>query len=353
MLSPGALTWGIYLKVKLWYYLTMNVFQVIMKMNFFPKTGIYKIFVPQRLVFEFGPKEGGPVERPQDKGKENREKDNKLRQEFKLGQHDVLDRDKLDKNYVSQISGSVDITSYSPEKKTDQFIQNDVLRPCERLYGLYLKNKGIFTQSALNYIEENLAAVKKIIDMKPGNNQAFEVAMKNCPQPYDAYGPDGVLNLLLAFNRVTEILKPGELDAMADSQAQQMLKIDLRKRATRSVEVSIFTPEITKPDISKIRGYDDSQKFLRPDGTMEVQYWNKAQWMSGPGSPPDVHGPEKELMVSLLIDPKKQMVTINKINERYPGSITVSIGEFDKQLIANPNYLKGNITNWSYSAVKS
>lgn len=303
------------------------------------------MFFPKRAVFQWyeGPAKYSTVgENTRDAVVKPKEKPPQ-RQYFALGEHQVLDRDKLPKDYVSQISGSVDINGFDHSKSPDRFFRDEVSKPSKLLIDLYTKNRRIFTPSALMFIEENIGALRELAMFQPQNKAQFDLCLGGyVGNQID--GPDGVLNLLLAFNRVVSKLKPNELVGMANPEAQQMLKIDLQKRATRSVEVSIFTPEITKPDISKFRPdlllETPPQKRLKPDGTLEVQYWvvgsKEYQYTNiRTGMLVKVPATPRRLVISFTINPKTQMVTITQYLKQQPSPpiVTVlSITELDRQL---------------------
>lgn len=292
-------------------------------LSFFPPNFLY----PERLIYERPPE--GPKGRPPEAQESKKEKPPSLHQEFALGEHDVLAADRLSRDYVSQISGSVDIHEYSRESKNETFYREEVTQPAALLLDLYTKNKAIFTDSTRMYIEENLAALRRLAVSGPNNYAKFTVALVGIPQSA-IYGPDGVLNLLLAFNRVVSKLQPSVLRSMGDPREQQLLRIDLRKRATRSVEVSLFTPEIKQPDISKVRldipgcmRGEPPQRRMKPDGTYEVTYFDK----NAPGTP----------AVVLHIDPRRQMVAVTWY-WRTAGPIRkdITIAEFDRRARTKP-----------------
>lgn len=149
-------------------------------------------FQYNRLIYEHGPPEGGPTPREKREVKQGTEK--KKRQEFALGEHEVLTQDKISRDYVTQISGSVDIVGYSEETKNDSFYRNEVVAPCELLLQLYAKNRMLFTDSARLYIEENLLILNAIANEKPRNHKTF-LALAGRFSKEQIYGPDGVLNL--------------------------------------------------------------------------------------------------------------------------------------------------------------
>lgn len=261
-------------------------------------------------------------------------KGKKERQDFALGEHEVLAPDRLNQDYVSQISGSVDFHKFARESKNNQFYKDEISKSAVLLLDLYTKNKPIFTDSALMYIEENLPTLLRLVASVPKSHAEFAKVVEGTSEN-DIYGPDGVLNLLLAFNRVVSKLQPNALHNMGDPREQQLLKIDLRKRATRSVEVSLFTPEIEHPDISKIkldipgcmRG-EPPQKRMKTDGTYEVTYFERTE----PGEKP-------KPAVILYIDLEKQTVKVTWY-DRPPGPFnTISIVEFDRRLKADPYFL--------------
>lgn len=249
-----------------------------------------------------------------------------------MGEHEVLAPDRLNQDYVSQISGSVDFHKFARESKNNQFYKDEISKSAVLLLDLYTKNKAIFTDSALMYIEENLSTLLRLVASGPKSHAEFTRAVEGISEN-DIYGPDGVLNLLLAFNRVVSKLQPNALHNMGDPREQQLLKIDLRKRATRSVEVSLFAPEIEHPDISKIKldvgDLELPQKRMKPDKTYEVAYFSQ-----------DDYG-ERELEVVLDIDSQKQTVRVTRYlqNKFNPTIFTMSIAEFDRRLNANPYFL--------------
>lgn len=285
---------------------------------------------PERLIYK-GPPEG-PKGRPTERQESKKERPLSAYQKFALGEHEVLAADRLSRDYVSQISGSVDIHEYSREKKNERFYQDEVTRPATLLLDLYTKNRAIFTESARMYIEENLAVLRRFAVSGPKNHAEFTAAVAGIPENA-VYGPDGVLNLLLAFNRVVSKLQPDALRGMADPREQQLLRIDLRKRATRSVEVSLFTPEIKQPDISKVRldipgcmRGEPPQKRMKPDGTYEVTYFDK----NTPGSP----------AVILHIDLRRQMVAVTWYwGTAGPIRKDITIAEFDRRVSTEPFFL--------------
>lgn len=295
-----------------------------------------------RLIYEHGPPEGGPAPREKREVKQGTEK--KKRQEFALGEHEVLTQDKVSRDYVTQISGSVDIVGYSEETKNEAFYRNEVVAPCELLLQLYGKNRMLFTDSARLYIEENLPMLNAIANEKPRNHKTF-LALAGRFSKEQIYGPDGVLNLLLAFNRVKSKLEAGTLTTMGNPIERQLFKIDLHKRRTRSVEVSLYRPEIKEPNIDLVKldipGLE-IVKLMKPDGTYEVQYWenNKAfTSLAGKTFPA-----KRDLAYTLQINPKTRTVIVTRY-WRSPGpqGIPLTFDQFNAKAKANSYFLHGLI----------
>ena len=262
-------------------------------------------------------------------------KEKKERQDFALGEHEVLAPDRLSQDYVSQISGSVDFHEFARESKNNKFYKDEISKSAVLLLDLYTKNKAIFTDSALMYIEENLSTLRRLAASVPKSHAEFAKVVEGTSENA-IYGPDGVLNLLLAFNRVVSKLQPNALLNMGDPREQQLLKIDLRKRATRSVEVSLFMPEITYPDISKIEldvpNLELPQKRMKTDGTYEVAYFSQTE------------DGERKLELILDIDPQKQTVRVTRYYWREKTNTVIgiiSIAEFDRRLSTKPYFLDG------------
>lgn len=294
-----------------------------------------------REIYKNGPPEGGPT--PRDKEKQKAEQSpEKRKQEFALGEHEVLTQDKVSKDYVTQISGSVDIVGYSKEVKSTAFYRTEVIAPCELLLRLYRQNRDLFTDSARAYIEENMPILTVISSEKPMDHKSF-LKLASRFSENQIYGPDGVLNLLLAFNRVGSKLEPGALTVMGDPRERQLFKIDLHKRRTRSVEVSLYRPEIKEPNIETVKldipGLE-TIKLMKPDGTYEVQYWenNKAfTALSG-----KVYPAQRNLAWTLQIDPKTRNVNITQY-WRSPGpkSVVLTFTQFDAKAKAHAYFLHG------------
>lgn len=288
------------------------------------------------IIYRDGPPEGGPAPRDEAKKKIEGKPEKKERQEFALGEHEVLTQDKISKDYVTQISGSVDMVSYSEEVKSEAFYRTEVIAPCELLLQLYGKNKALFTDSARAYIEENLPVLNAIASEKPTNHKAF-IKLANKFSKNQIYGPDGVLNLLLAFNRVSSKLESGALTVMGDPRERQLFKIDLHKRRTRSVEVSLYRPEIKEPNIEVIR-FDfagiETVKLMKPDGTYEVQYWVNSSASSK-------HPASRNLKFTLNIDPHTRMVSVTKYENAGPRVIPLTFAQFDTQAKSNAYFLHG------------
>ncbi|MEK7172179.1 MAG: hypothetical protein AAB739_04685, partial [Patescibacteria group bacterium] len=85
-------------------------------------------------------KEGEPTGSEVKTTREKRE-----RQDFALGEHEVLAPDKLSQDYVSQISGSVDFHEFARESKNNIFYRDEISKSAVLLLDLYTKNKSIFT----------------------------------------------------------------------------------------------------------------------------------------------------------------------------------------------------------------
>lgn len=258
-------------------------------------------------------------------------------QAFELGEHDVLPAERISRDYVSQISGSVDLVPYSEERKSDQFYQSEVNEPCRLLVNIYDRNENVFTGRAKVFIEENIVALYAIRDVSPRNHNEFSRLLERF-SPNQIYGPDGVLNLLLAFNRVRSKLVPQTLERMADPHAEQMLRIDLQKRGQRSVEVSLLSPEIREPNIQAVRldipGLE-TIKRMKPDGTYEVQYWeNHRAFGTSPAT--------RDLAWQLNINPHTRMVTVTRY-WRSPGPIQAifTFDQFDSEIRRNAYFLHG------------
>jgi hypothetical protein len=222
------------------------------------------------------------------------------KQFFELGRHDVLTADKISKDYVSKITGSVDLVKYSSEAKNPAFYA-EINNTCDVLLSIYAYNKHVYLNDAVSFINANMPLLKTLKDKKPLNHEDFLKALSSFDNE-QIYGPDGVLNLLLAFNRVLSKLEPGTLKIMSEDYVQnQTLRIDLQKRNTRSVTVEPLVPKIDEPYIpdyiSDIQGLETPpEKRVKPDGTFEVTYWKK-----------DSSG-NREIVVFLNINPNTKEV---------------------------------------------
>lgn len=288
----------------------------------------------ERGIYKNGPPEGGPA--PRDKEKQKAEQNpEKKRQEFALGEHEVLTRDKVSKDYVTQISGSVDIVDYSEEVKSKAFYRTEVVAPCELLLRLYRQNRALFTDSARAYIEENMPVLSVIASEKPMNHQSF-LKLASRFSKNQIYGSDGVLNLLLAFNRVGSKLEPGALTIMGNPRERQLFKIDLHKRRARSVEVSLYRPEIKEPNIEAVKldipGLE-TIKLMKPGGTYEVQYWENRRAFG-------THSASRDLVLTLQIDPKTKTVNATQyLSSPGPKSVVLTFAQFDAHAKRNAYFL--------------
>lgn len=254
--------------------------------------------------------------------------DKELKQFFKLGEHDVLSADKISKKFVTLVTGSVDVTPYTMEEKPASFY-NELYNACELLLQIYKFNYQAFTPEALRFITSNLPLLEALNIHQPNNHSDFKKALSVFKD--DAvYGPDGVLNLILAFNRVTSKLEAGTLENVKHAENELFIKIDLRKRETRSVEISVYEPQIKEPDISKIkldlRGMEKNPETrLKPDGTYIVKRWYK-----------DFKG-VKKLAYELEIDSQNRTIKATRYFH-LPGPIsnTMTFASFNNKFTQDP-----------------
>ncbi len=268
----------------------------------------------------------------------------KLRQEFDLGEHKVLPEDKVKEGYVSVATGSVDITPFSEKGKAESFYLNEVTQPCELLLKLYGNNEKVFTPGAIAFIKSNAKVLEAIKVAKPTNKADFAKIAKNFAAE-QINGPDGVLNLLLAFNRVVSKLQIGVVNKMTNSQSEQRFKIDLRHRESRSVEVTLYNPEIRDPDIGRVK-VDVSglevEKLMKIDGTFEVNYWenNKGHpsYTSAgklyPASPAS-----RVLIFQLNINPRTKIVEVVVFKRVGVANVSMTFTDFDAKVKAKPFFL--------------
>lgn len=276
-------------------------------------------------------------EREKEKKREGAAERRQLMQEFALGEHDVLPKDRIRTDYVSQITGSVDVTPFSNDEQSPEFYRNEVNGPNELLLGLFEANRDAFTPNALRFIEDNKDVLMAIRDEKPLNHKDFTQKITRRFPEKRVRGAEGALNLLLAFNRVVSKLQPGILEGMRNSEGPQLLKINLVARGKRSVEVALYSPEIKDPDLGLLRfdiglkggtGTIDgiSTKYQKPDGTYVV--------LIHPFYAPIAR---KEHWI-LVIDPRTRKVTIS--HHGYKRKV-LTFDEFNAMAKGDPWFLHG------------
>ncbi|MBU0981449.1 hypothetical protein KKC94_02035 [Patescibacteria group bacterium] len=252
----------------------------------------------------------------------------KLYQEFELAEHDVISAEKISQRYVSQITGSVDVNPYTKEPKSPDFYRTEVIEPCTLLLAIYNNNPDVLTNEAINFIQKNIGTLKKLDAQKPATDQEFRQATANIPND-EIYGPEGVLNLLLAFNRVNSKLEGNLVRNLTNPETELTLKIDLKNRDRRYVEVGLYTPEISEPNVGAVKlDYPNLQtsKRQRQDGKYEVHYFTKL------GEP----------LIILTIDPKNRNVKVSSyLNPNGVKTVTLTFDKFDQKLQQNPYFLHG------------
>lgn len=270
----------------------------------------------------------------------------KLRQEFDLGKHDVSPEDKIKEGYVSLAVGSVDVIPFSDNGKAESFYRNEVTQPCVLMLDLYNKNKRVFTDEAIAFIKANEKILIAINALKPKNKNEFAKTCEHFSKD-QINGPDGVLNLLLAFNRVISKLPTGAVQAMTKPWSNFQFKIDLRHREERKVEINLYNPEIRDPNIGQVK-LDISglevEKLMKTDGTFEVNYWGNykarpAITISGklfPATPAS-----RELVFQLNINPRTKIVDILVFKKVGVSNVSMTFADFDAKVRANPSFMYG------------
>lgn len=244
------------------------------------------------------------------------------KQFFRLGEHDVLSSDKIDKKYVSKITGSVDVVTYTDKEKPAAFYK-EINDACDLMIQIHKNKPGSFAPTAKGFIDANMPLLTVINNKKPKGHYEFLSAMDTFSHE-EIYGSDGVLNLILAFNRVTSKLEPGSLKMFTDTQVELNLIIDLKMEETRSVEVAPFEPVIPEPEIpTRIPDFHELtlQKRLLTDGTYEVTY----SFIDDKG----------QLIIPLIlkISPASRMVQSTWFYRRTSGPVfkTMTFDDFNKK----------------------
>ncbi len=319
-------------------------------------------FIPALLIFRRGrPKKAELVEpwhqevftftRPTPEVKKDNKSQEKTggrgkeEQKFKLGEHEVIAQDKVGGKFVHKMTGSVDFHEFDEKRKRKAEFYDNISAAAVILGPLYSNSPQLFEKGAVAFIEENLELVE-IIKRGGGRDKAGLEALAKEYGRNRIYGPEGVLNLLLAFNRVRSKLGRGAVVQMisAARDGSTPLIIDLRKRKERSVTVELYDPEITTPDIGKLpTGSPDTGMYLTVEKTMRTSGSYTVEWSSIRG---ELNDPLFKTVYVLRINPNTDNIKIGVLvwvkKTGKSTSLTapdMTITEFDKRLKQNPHFL--------------
>jgi len=261
--------------------------------------------------------------------RENNNSSERIRKDsdhFESGMFNVSDPRKLklkSTEYMNAIVGKVDSVPINKSMvSTAAKIEENFTKPAKLILALKNKRPGIFTQQTLYLIQTYESTINALLNQNPRTLKEFESNGK-IDYENDVYGVHGLLNFLLAFNRIKAKLEPKVFKALLENpRMEPIFKFSLETGTTREVEVTLYDPIVSEPNISVIKfDYPNIEfiKRMKKNGEIEVE----------------ITGRGNKKLANLVIDPKTHTVSIT----RGPKNKRITFKEFDDKAKENPYFL--------------